>query len=123
MAHDGLRGCRLLVVEDEYFIADDLARGLEKAGAIVLGPVGAPDTALDLIDEVPRIDGAILDINLAGDMVYPVAERLLDRRVPFVFATGYERVAIPERFAAITRCEKPVSADTVGRALERAIAR
>ncbi|EYD76939.1 putative response regulator receiver (CheY-like protein) [Rubellimicrobium mesophilum DSM 19309] len=108
----------ILVVEDEYLLADDLRRDLEAAGARVLGPVASVPEALELIEEAGRVDAAILDVNLAGRMVFPVAEVLSRRGVPFVFATGYERWALPEAFARVPRCDKPLDADEVLRTLD-----
>ncbi|WP_232630296.1 response regulator [Methylobacterium sp. Leaf118] len=105
-----LDGRTVLVVEDEYFIADDMRRVFERNGAQVLGPVGSVDDALAVISESPRIDGAILDINLRETMVFPVAEALRARGVPFVFATGYEETAIPPHLRDAVHCEKPVEA-------------
>lgn len=104
-----LRGCRILLVEDDYMVARDLAADLQGAGAEVLGPVPDIRSALDLLDAGAAPDGAILDINLGGEMVYPLADSLLDRRVPFVFATGYEAWSIPERYRTLPRLEKPLS--------------
>jgi len=64
-----------------------------------------------------RLDGAVLDLNLRGEMGFQVADILAERMVPFVFATGYDRAVIPERFAGIARCEKPISVEKVVRAL------
>jgi CheY-like chemotaxis protein len=105
---DDLAGRRLLVVEDEYFLAEDMTKALSARGAEVLGPVGNVDAALALIREAGRIDGAVLDINLRGEMAYPVADLLLARGIPFVFVTGYDQEAIPPPYAAVRRCEKPV---------------
>ena len=103
-------GKRVLVVEDDYFIAKGLARYLKAAGAEVVGPAPTVADALDLID-AERLDGAVLDINLRGDLVFPVADALTAQGVPFIFASGYGSAAIPERYAAIARCEKPVEPD------------
>src|SRR3712207_954447 len=91
-----LAGRRVLVVEDEYFIADDIARALRKLGAEVVGPLASRDEALDAFSSGQSIDAAVLDINLRGDAVYPVADALRGRKVPFVFATGYDPATIPE---------------------------
>lgn len=103
-----LEGCWILVVEDEYLIADDLCTALTDAGAQVLGP--APDVlhAEALIAAEGVIDGALLDINLNGAKGFPVADVLLTRGVPFIFATGYDQWAIPDRFAHVPRLEKPI---------------
>lgn len=103
-------GRTVLVVEDEYFVADDMRRVFEEGGARVIGPVGSVEDALAILSEAPQIDGAVLDINLRQTLVYPVADLLRQRGVPFVFATGYESTVIPERLRDVIHCEKPVTA-------------
>lgn len=112
-----LAGRRVLVVEDDYFIAEDMACQLEAGGADVVGPVGSVKAALGLIDQTERIDGAVVDINLHDEMSWPVADALLQRVVPFVFATGYDGAIIPARYDQVVRCEKPVDPEKIGRAL------
>jgi CheY-like chemotaxis protein len=103
-----LQGRRVLIVEDEYLIAADLAYELEKLGVEIVGPVASVAEALQLIEnDTP--DGAVIDINLRGEKGYPVADALAHRRVPFVFATGYDRATMPRAYAARPRCEKPVN--------------
>jgi CheY-like chemotaxis protein len=106
-----------MVVEDEYFIALDMAQALEEYGAEVVGPAGSIAEALELLEHAGPLDGAIVDVNLHGDLALPVAEALRNRRVPFVFTTGYDARVIPERFHNIARCEKPVDFNDVARAL------
>src|SRR5262249_477527 len=84
LTHNGV-----LVVEDDYLVAMDIVRALERAGAEVIGPAPAVEAALDALEQTAP-DGAILDINLGGEMAFPVADALLARGVPFVFATGYD---------------------------------
>lgn len=108
MSERALEGMRILVVEDEYLLADDLRDALTEAGAEVLGPVPSIDDAQALIVSEPEIDAAVLDINLRGEMVFPVADALRARGVPFTFATGYDEWALPERFAGAPRVEKPL---------------
>ena len=116
-----LQGCRVLVVEDEYMLAYDLCRTLQDAGACVLGPVESVDGAIALLKQERDIHGAVLDINLGGQMVFPVADALALRGVPFVFATGYQKEIVPSNYNFVTRCEKPVSmtavADAIGTAM------
>lgn len=112
-----LQGKRILLVEDEYFIVQDLVRALTAAGAIVLGPAATLSEALRLVASSGPLDGAVLDINLQGEAVYPLADVLMNRGVAFVFSTGYDRVAIPSRFDAYIRCDKPNSAELVAKAL------
>ena len=106
---ESLKGCCLLVVEDEYLIAADLTASLESLGVEVIGPAASVDEALSLVDKnSDRLDGAVLDINLGNERVYPVADVLTARGVPFVLTTGYDAVAVPTAYAAAPRCEKPV---------------
>jgi DNA-binding LytR/AlgR family response regulator len=106
---ESLRGRRLLVVEDEYLIAADLTASLESLGVEVIGPAASVEEALSLVENnSDRLDGAVLDINLRNERVYPVADVLMARGVPFVFTTGYDAVAVPTPYACAPRCEKPV---------------
>lgn len=111
MARDGtrrpLQGCRVLVVEDEFFIADDLAVALAARGAEVVGPAPTGEAALAFLDGGGRIDLAVLDINLQGRLVFPVADLLAARAIPFLFATGYTAASVPARFQGVPRWEKP----------------
>jgi DNA-binding response OmpR family regulator len=107
MPEQNVRGSRILVVEDEYLLADDLYHTLTDAGAEVLGPIASVEDATAFIAREPSIDAAVLDVNLRGEMVFPVADALRERGVPFAFATGYDEWALPERFAKAPRVEKP----------------
>ncbi|KPG01687.1 chemotaxis protein CheY [Rhodopseudomonas sp. AAP120] len=104
--HGRLFGRSILVVEDEYFIADHLMRQVEQCGANVIGPVATLDEARSLAWANPHLDGAVLDINLRGTWVFPLADELAERGVRFIFATGYDARMIPARFAHVGRCEK-----------------
>jgi ActR/RegA family two-component response regulator len=118
-----LRGCRLLIVEDDYLLAIELARGLEENGAEIAGMAGSIEDAVALIEqEGDRLNGAVLDINLGDERVYPVADMLISRRLPFVFATGYDLWVIPEIYAGIPRCEKPIRASVLARLLAEQMA-
>ncbi|MBW9091628.1 response regulator [Rhizobium wenxiniae] len=117
MIENTLKGCRILVVEDEYMLADELRTELSDAGAVVLGPVPSVEQAIALIRQEDRIDGAILDINLGGELAYPVADLLLEQGISFVFSTGYDNAALPSRFVDVPRCEKPIDVNAVARAL------
>jgi DNA-binding response OmpR family regulator len=111
-----LRSRRILVVEDEYALADELANGLDQGGAVVIGPVATVAEAL-VYARTELLDGAILDINLGGEMAYEVAERLEARAVPFVFLTGYDASSIPARYRHVRRVEKPCDLEEVTAAL------
>lgn len=117
MSDPSLAGKRVLVVEDEYLIAADLSYALQKTGAVVVGPAPSIRRALDLLDRETTIDAAVLDMNLQGERVFPVADALHARSIPFVFASGYEGWVVPEQHAAAPRCEKPVNPNAVARAL------
>jgi CheY-like chemotaxis protein len=105
-----LRGRRVLVVEDEYLIAEDLREQLLSCGAEVLGPLACVADALALLEDGAAPCGAILDIGLVRDeRVYPVADALRARGISFVFATGYDASAIPDAYADVPRTEKPVA--------------
>ncbi|CCD93104.1 putative response regulator receiver (CheY-like protein) [Bradyrhizobium sp. ORS 375] len=112
---------RILIVEDEYMLADELRAELGDAGATVLGPVGTVTDALVLAAREGAIDGAVLDVNLRGEMAFPVADLLIERGIPFVFTTGYDESIIPDRFSNILRCEKPIAVDGIIGALGRMV--
>lgn len=103
-----LQGRRILIVEDDYLLAEDLRVELKHMGAEVLGPVARVGPALDLLSDGCRPDAAALDVNLGGELVYPVADLLLRRGVPFVFLTGYDRSSLPPAYAHVGCYEKPV---------------
>lgn len=121
MADRTLNRCRILVVEDEYLLADELSAELSNEGAIVLGPVPTVKDALSVIENGDAPDGAILDVNLGGEPVFPVADVLISRGVPLVFTTGYDSSALPPRFQHLPRCEKPVSIRRITAALGKAL--
>lgn len=112
-----LTGRRILVAEDDYMIAQELVRTFQRLGAEIVGPAPTVARALALLETGGPLDGAVLDINLRDEMVFPVAEALGARGVPFVFATGYDHSVIPEGYHSIVRCEKPADPVKVARAL------
>ena len=107
---------RALIVEDEYFLADDMAEALWKLGADVVGPVSSTHEALALLAEEP-VDAAVLDINLKGHVVFPVVDALREQGVPFIFATGYDEAAVPEVYKDVARWEKPFRPEDFARGL------
>jgi len=116
-----LAGKRILVVEDEYFIASDLARALASEGAIVVGPTGDVRTGLGLANDEP-LDGALLDVNLGGDYIYPIADALVARGVPWMFVTGYDGWSLPEAYRQATVVTKPFSMAIVVDSIARLLA-
>ncbi len=112
---------RVLVVEDEYYLADDLRRELESVGAVIVGPVGTAARALAVLDGDEAPDAAILDINLQGEPVWPVAEALEARGIAFVFATGYGQDVLPARFKDAAFFHKPVNSRALIQALRSTV--
>ncbi len=114
-----IAGRRILIVEDEFFVADSLAMYLTSLGAVVVGPAASVHAALDLLDKGEQLDGAVLDVNLQGKQAYPVADALAARNVPFVLVTGYAPDSIPEPYNAAPQCSKPFRAAELVRLLVR----
>ena len=117
MANIDLNGRRILVVEDEYFLAEDLREELSDCGAQVLGPVANVKDAIAFI-RTGGIDAAVLDINLQGELVFSTADELRAQGIPFAFATGYDRSSVPQRFADVPRLEKPLKARQLAELLQ-----
>ena len=101
-----LEGARILVVEDEYLVAALIEQILESAGCIVLGPIPRVPEALDAVND-DDCDAAVLDVNLAGELINPVADALCERDVPFMFVTGYGANALPSQYAEQPHIGKP----------------
>ena len=101
-----LAGLNILVVEDEFLIASDIESTLIDLGCTVVGPVPTVAEALLAVGK-GRIDGAILDVNVDGEFVYPVADVLRERGVPIVFATGYGDSVLDERYRDVPTLAKP----------------
>jgi CheY-like chemotaxis protein len=116
-ASTSLHGRRLLVVEDDFLIAEELQDELIEAGVDVIGPVPTVAEALQLISANAALDGAILDVNLGGEKVFPVVDALRQRGIPCVFVTGYDRRSIPATYADVPLCEKPTRARQAAGAL------
>lgn len=115
-----LAGARVLLVEDEYVIAQMAADMLAELGASVVGPAGRLAEGMRLA-EIEALDAAVLDVNLRGERVDPVAEVLAGRGIPFVLATGYGEVdfAGSRGWALI---EKPYTQWKLAEALSHALA-
>ena len=114
-----LSGRRVLVVEDEYFQADDMARLLRQLGAEVIGPIGEVEDALELLETGKPVDMAVLDINLKGEMIYPAADKLRARAIPFIFMSGYDRGPIPAHYRDVPLLEKPIDDRAIYRTLRQ----
>lgn len=111
-----LDGMRLLVVEDETLVAMLIEDMLSDLGCTIVGPVGNIPSALEFAQR-EQLDGAILDVNLGGSPIYPVADVLTRRGVPFFFTTGYGAGGVDARYAGAQTLQKPFQHS----ALERAV--
>jgi PAS domain S-box-containing protein len=107
-----VNGNRILLVEDEALVAMMMRDSLVELGFNVVGPFDRADEALACASDEP-LDAAILDVNLGGDLVYPVAERLARRDVPFVFVTGYDAENIDARYAHVPVLQKPIEREVL----------
>lgn len=106
-----------MVIEDEYFLADDMVRLLRGYGAEVVGPVGEVRDAFEILHSSDPPDIAVLDINLKGELIFPVADELRSRDIPFIFVSGYDERPIPEEYRDVQLLEKPVDDATIRQAL------
>lgn len=120
----GLDGLKVLIVEDETLVAMLLEDMLADHGCVVAGTAGRIAQAMELIkDENLVIEAAILDVNLAGEASFPLAELLAAKGVPFVFATGYGADGLPDAWRDRPTLQKPFGHDEVGRMLLKAVGR
>lgn len=114
-----LKGIRVLLVEDDFYLASDEKAALERAGARVIGPCADADEAAG-VSAGQDIDCAIVDINLGEGPSFSFARVMQERGVPFVFVTGYDQAVIPPDLAAAERLEKPIRDRDLIAAVERA---
>jgi CheY-like chemotaxis protein len=111
----GLPGRRVLIAEDEYLLASKMVEEFAKLGVETIGPASTVKRALDLIEHCGPLDAAMLDIKLRNEMIFPVADALRARGVPFVFTTGYNQKIIPDRYKDVVRYEKPFDVAEIAR--------
>jgi DNA-binding response OmpR family regulator len=114
MQHD-FHGMRVLVVEDNYLVANEIVDALEAANAIVVGPCSTLD---DAEMQIAHSDLAMLDVDIRGRSSFALADRLTTLDVPYVFFTGLDRALLPERFAKIDVITKPVPPEVAVQKLE-----
>ena len=110
------RKLRILIVEDEAFIALTLEDMLDELGFAVAGTVGHVDEAIEVIGR-EAIDGALLDVNLGAQKIDPVADLLAERGCPFIFTTGYGRSGIPVSHTGRPVLQKPFRMDDLAEIL------
>jgi CheY-like chemotaxis protein len=112
-------GLRILLVEDEAMVAMIIEDTLTDIGCEVVGPMASIERALAAAKGEDRIDGAFLDVNLRGELVYPVAEALTARGIPFAFVTGYGEKGIDARYHGAPVLTKPFLPETVEQLVSR----
>lgn len=111
-----IAGLRLFVVEDEALVAMLLEDMLADLGCTVVDVVGTIRDALGRLGDTVA-DGAVLDVNIGGEKVFPVADALAERGLPFVFATGYGRAGLDQRYPTAPVLTKPYSSDELANVL------
>jgi CheY-like chemotaxis protein len=120
--NDGLKGRRVLVVEDEMMIAMLVEDMLADLGCSVVGPAHGLQAAMDLAEDSTELDAALLDVNLAGQPVFAVADVLRARNVPIIFCTGYGDAGLRDADRGAPVLQKPYRAkdlaDTLATALK-----
>ncbi|MDR4307689.1 response regulator [Chelatococcus sambhunathii] len=107
-----LQGRRILFAEDDYFIVTNMVSYFRGEGAEIAGPAARLQAALQIAKTEP-LDGAVLDVDLRGESSLPIAQALLQRRIPFVFVTGYDAGMLPQPFTEAPSCQKPTRPELV----------
>ena len=108
---------RILIVEDEWILAEDLEVSLREVGFDIAGPVPSVKAALHIL-ETEAVDAAILDITLNNETSFPIAAALVERRVPFLFVTGHAEAFLPTEMKDKILLSKPLDIDVLGENLE-----
>lgn len=112
---------RVLVVEDESLVAMLLETILEDMGCTIVGPVATVEEGLAAVAGEDSLDAALLDVNVAGREVFPIAEALKARGVPFVFSTGYGEGGLPDAWRGQPTVQKPFTESAIRDALMKAM--
>jgi CheY-like chemotaxis protein len=118
-AAPNLSGLRMLVVEDETILSFMMEEMLAELGCTEVWHAASVRDALAMLDR-RRPDAAVLDVNLGGEYAFPIADRLAGAGVPFIFATGYGRMAHLEKWA-VPVIQKPFAVETLAEALGQVI--
>jgi CheY-like chemotaxis protein len=117
-AKASLSGKRILVVEDSPVVAPFTADVLGELGCEVVGPAPTMAAARELI-EGEAIDGALMDVHIRGERVFPLCDLLESRAVPFILTSGYADWQIPEKLESRPRLQKPYTIEQVEKALAK----
>ena len=121
MSGDGQTKPRILIVEDEPFIALTLEDMLDELGFALVGTVSQVGEALEMAGR-EQVDCALLDVNLGSEKIDPVADLLAQRGCPFIFTTGYGRSGIPSAHAERPVLQKPFRMDDLSSVLNETLA-
>lgn len=113
---------RILIVEDEPLVAILIEDTLVDLGCAVVGPLDSIERAMAVAQNEP-LDGAFLDVNVYGQFVYPIAETLAARNIPFVFMTGYGEAGIDARYRSAPVLAKPFLTDAIEQLLQQYMGR
>ncbi len=112
-SHPGLYGLQVFVVEDETLVSMMLEDMLAEFGCIIAGVSASVSDALSKVQATPNIDAAILDVNIGGEMIFPVADLLVERKVPFVFSTAYGRPELVRQYPGSKLLNKPYAPEAL----------
>ena len=119
---DVLQGLKVLVLEDETLVSMMVEDMLSDLGCEVVGPFARLDSALAFAnDGEPKVDIALLDVNLGGERSFPLAEVLSGKGVPFVFTTGYDDAGMPEAWRGRPALRKPFTMAEMALALRQTV--
>jgi DNA-binding response OmpR family regulator len=117
---DDAKSPRVLAVEDEFLLACSLEDDLRSFGYAVVGPFANLARASEAAAR-ERFDLAVLDVNLNGEMVFPLVEALMERGIPLLLLSGYGNAGLPERFRALPRLAKPYDPKLLERELKKMV--
>lgn len=116
-----LQNAHVLIVEDDALVAMEMEARVSDFGCVVIGPAPTIESANRLIDG-GRPDAALLDVNIRGTLITPIAARLRELGVPYALVTGYARIAFEEPELQVTKLAKPISPAELSRTLKRLLA-
>jgi CheY-like chemotaxis protein len=105
-----MQGRRILVVEDDFLIAEWLCQAISEHGALISGPAGSAKEAIDLLDK-SVVEGALLDLRLRNSIGLEVAVALRQRGIPFIVVTAYDRESLPSELKTAPYLRKPILQD------------
>jgi DNA-binding response OmpR family regulator len=112
---------RILIVEDDFLIALELARFIRGAGHTVVGPEASVTATIRALSQ-QEIDLALLDVNLGGELVFPIAKMLDGMSVPYIFVTSYSESAMPPQFRQRSLVRKPYSPELLLAQMQQVLA-